>query len=76
MPNKAAITAEGVQMNSEVDSTISSVCNCNSMLVFLAVPGTPVSLWFLSALIRIGIVMIALPGRWERERRKPVLVAE
>lgn len=62
-------------MNSEVDSTISSVCNCNSVLDFLAVLGMPVSLWFLSVLIRIGVVMIALPGRLEKERRKPVLVA-
>jgi hypothetical protein len=53
---------------------LSSGFGANGVLVVLAVLGMPVSLWFLGVLIRINIVMVGLPRKLERERRKPVLV--
>ncbi|CAB3736182.1 hypothetical protein LMG24238_06204 [Paraburkholderia sediminicola] len=55
---------------------LSSGFGANGVLVVLAVLGMPVSLWFLGVLIRINIVMIGLPRKLEKERRKPVLVAD
>lgn len=45
------------------------------VLLFVAVFGMPVSLWFAAALMRVCLVMVALPIRIERERHKRVVVA-
>ncbi|WP_026121231.1 hypothetical protein [Paraburkholderia kururiensis] len=45
------------------------------VLFFLAVMGMPVSLWFAGLLVRIYIIMVALPARLRREHNKPVVVA-
>lgn len=44
------------------------------VLFFLAVMGMPVSLWFAGLLVRIYVVMVALPMRLSREHNKPVVV--
>jgi hypothetical protein len=42
----------------------------------MAILGMPVSLWFGGALVRIYVVMIALPAKIGKERGKPVVVIE
>lgn len=46
----------------------------NGVLFFLAVFGMPVSLWFAGLLVRIYLVMVALPIRLQREHLKPVMI--
>ncbi|MGF6768122.1 hypothetical protein P3T18_000592 [Paraburkholderia sp. GAS199] len=53
---------------------LSANFGANGVLLFLAVLGMPVSLWFVGLLVRIYLVMVSLPRRLEREHRKPVLV--
>ncbi|TAM55065.1 MAG: hypothetical protein EPN57_03370 [Paraburkholderia sp.] len=46
------------------------------VLLFLAILGMPVSLWFAGLLVRICLVMIVLPLKIERERHRRVVVVE
>lgn len=48
----------------------------HGVLLLVAVLGMPVSLWFAGALVRTWLIMIALPGKLERETGKPVVVVE
>ena len=43
------------------------------VLLFMAVLGMPMSLWFASVFVRVCLVMVALPIRIEREQRKRVV---
>lgn len=43
------------------------------VLLFIAVLGMPMSLWFASVFVRVCLVMVALPIRIEREQRKRVI---
>ena len=43
------------------------------VLLFAAVLGMPMSLWFASVFVRVCLVMVALPMRIEREQRKRVI---
>ncbi|WP_175816757.1 hypothetical protein [Burkholderia diffusa] len=54
---------------------LSSSFGANGVLLFLAVLGMPLALLFVSLLVRIYILMIALPRQIEKERNKRVLVA-
>lgn len=46
----------------------------NGVLFFLAVMGMPVSLWFAGLLVRVYIVLVALPMRLGREHQKLVVI--
>lgn len=46
----------------------------NGVLLFIAILGMPMSLWVVGALVRVYLVMIALPRKMERATRKRVVV--
>jgi hypothetical protein len=46
----------------------------SGVLFIIAVFGMPMSLWIVSVLVRLYLVMVELPNRLEREHGKPVIV--
>lgn len=52
---------------------LSSNFGAVGVLLFVAILGMPVSLWLIGALLRCYLVMVALPLRIEKERRKRVI---
>jgi len=53
---------------------LSSTAGSTGVLLFVALLGMPLSLWFIGALVRGYLVMVALPLRIEKERHKRVVV--
>ncbi|AMV47596.1 hypothetical protein ATN79_43765 [Paraburkholderia caribensis] len=48
----------------------------NGVLLFVAILGMPVSLWFAGVLVRTWLVMIALPAKMTKEQGKAVVVSD
>jgi hypothetical protein len=46
----------------------------SGVLFIIAVFGMPMSLWIVSVLVRLYLVMVDLPDRLEREHGKPVVI--
>ncbi|WP_260854105.1 hypothetical protein [Paraburkholderia sp. BCC1886] len=55
---------------------LSSSFGTNGLLFFLAVLGMPMSLWSAGLLARVFLMYIVLPKTLEKDRDKPVVVAE
>lgn len=55
---------------------LSESFGANGVLLFLAVLGMPMSLWSAGMMVRTYLIMIALPGKLERETGKSVVVVE
>jgi hypothetical protein len=53
---------------------LSSTFGSTGILLFIAVLGMPMSLWFVGVFVRGYLVMVALPLRMEKERHKRVIV--
>lgn len=55
---------------------LSETFGANGVLLFMAILGMPVSLWFAGVLVRTYLIMVDLPGRLKRQSGKPVVVVE
>jgi hypothetical protein len=64
------ITPFGLVLNRIISTNFGG----NGVLIFVAALGMPVSLWSIGVLVRIYVVMVALPMRIERERHICVLM--